>query len=93
MGQPVTAPAPAAVPEVLRQQAELEAAIAPKLGAKGKAAFTLRLDPARHLRLRMACAAKGKSAQVVVTQALDAYLDSIPELDTLVGQAASKRPL
>src|SRR5688500_4432193 len=25
-------------------------------GAKGKAAFTLRLDPARHLKLRLACA-------------------------------------
>src|SRR5689334_5492739 len=32
-------------------------------GSKAKAAFTLRLDPERHLRLRLACAVDGRSAQ------------------------------
>ena len=40
-------------------------------GSKAKAAFTLRLDPARHLKLRLACAVGGRSAQLIVTDALD----------------------
>jgi hypothetical protein len=32
-------------------------------GSKAKAAFTLRLDPSRHLKLRLACAVDGRSAQ------------------------------
>lgn len=51
--------------------------------AGAKAAFTLRLDPERHLKLRLACAVAGRSAQQIVTEALDAFLDSKPELDTL----------
>ncbi len=43
-------------------------------GSKSKAAFTLRLDPERHLKLRLACAYEHKSAQAVVTAALDQYL-------------------
>ena len=50
-------------------------------GAKGKAAFTLRLDPARHLKLRLACAVTGRSAQQLVTDALDQLLDGMPELE------------
>src|SRR5215207_4744577 len=40
-------------------------------GTTGKAAFTLRLDPERHLKLRLACAVGGRSAQMLVTDALD----------------------
>ena len=43
-------------------------------GSKGKAAFTLRLDPERHLKLRLACAVDGRSAQQIVTDALDQLL-------------------
>jgi hypothetical protein len=53
------------------------------LGAKPKAAFTLRLDPARHLRLRLASAITRRSAQNLVTAALDDFLDSLPELEEL----------
>ena len=49
-----------------------------------KVAFTLRLDAERHLRLRLACAVAGRSAQQVVTGALDQYLNSVPEVETLV---------
>ncbi len=45
-----------------------------------KAAFTLRLDEDRHLRLRLACTATGQSAQQVVTDALDKFLSDLPEL-------------
>ena len=54
--------------------------------AAGKAAFTLRLDTDRHLRLRLASALCNRSAQVLVTEALDALLESLPEIDDLVSQ-------
>ena len=56
----------------------------PSRAAKAKAAFTLRLDPERHLRLRLASAVRKVSAQQMVTRALDQYLNSMPELDELV---------
>jgi hypothetical protein len=52
----------------------------------GKAAFTLRLDHDRHLRLRIASALCHRSAQILVTEALDAFLNSLPEVGTLVSQ-------
>lgn len=55
-------------------------------GAKGKAAFTLRLDPERHLKLRLACAVSRRSAQQLVTEALDEFLASHPELENMAGQ-------
>jgi hypothetical protein len=48
-----------------------------------KAAFTLRLDPDRHLKLRFACALTRQSAQQLVTGALDEFLNSLPELEAL----------
>ena len=59
-------------------------------GAKGKAAFTLRLDPDRHLKLRLACAVGGRSAQQLVTDALDQFLESMPELDAMAAKAKRK---
>ena len=50
---------------------------------KGKAAFTLRLDPERHLKLRLACAVTRHSAQQLVTGALDEFLNSLPEVQAL----------
>ena len=58
--------------------------------ARGKSAFTLRLDPERHLRLRLACAVTGRSAQQIVTGALDEMLKSLPEIDSLAGQVPVK---
>ena len=56
-------------------------------GSKAKAAFTLRLDPERHLRLRLACAVGGRSAQQFVTDALDQLLERMPDLDGLAAKA------
>jgi len=56
-------------------------------GSKGKAAFTLRLDPERHLKLRLACAVNGRSAQQLVTDALDQLLVGMPELDAMADKA------
>ncbi|WP_182466830.1 hypothetical protein [Sphingomonas gilva] len=60
---------------------------------KGKAAFTLRLDGERHLRLRLACAVRHCSAQMLVTEAVDRLLDSLPEVEALAARlpAAVKR--
>jgi hypothetical protein len=59
-------------------------------GQKAKAAFTLRLDPDRHLKLRLACAVRHRSAQQIVTQALDEFLKSVPELESLAEQLPAK---
>ena len=76
---PASAPAPRRVPRPRS---------AP--GSKAKAAFTLRLDPDRHLKLRLACAVNGRSAQQLVTDALDALLERIPELDAMASKAKRK---
>lgn len=59
-------------------------------GSKAKAAFTLRLDPDRHLKLRLACALDGRSAQNIVTAALDQLLENMPELDAMATKANRK---
>jgi len=59
-------------------------------GSKGKAAFTLRLDTERHLKLRLACAVTHRSAQQLVTEALDRFLASLPDVDALSSSVATK---
>jgi hypothetical protein len=51
-----------------------------------RAAFTLRLDPERHLRLRLASTVRNCSAQQFVTEALDQMLEDMPEIETLAAQ-------
>jgi hypothetical protein len=84
---PVAAPvaAPIAVPATRRSPSPRAAT-----GGKSKAAFTLRLDPQRHLKLRLACAVNGRSAQQIVTDALDQLLTEMPELDAMAEQAKPK---
>ncbi|MES2782697.1 MAG: hypothetical protein V4657_07875 [Pseudomonadota bacterium] len=62
-----------------------------KPGLKDKAAFTLRLDSERHLKLRLACAVRHQSAQQLVTDALDAFLESMPEIGQLASHVPGKR--
>jgi hypothetical protein len=62
-----------------------------KPGLKEKAAFTLRLDGERHLKLRLACAVRHQSAQQLVTDALDAFLDSMPEIGHLAAHVPAKK--
>jgi predicted DNA-binding protein len=86
--KPVAAPV-ARAPEPEAPVRPVSTATAARIGRevgarKGKAAFTLRLDHDRHLKLRLASAVTGRSAQVIVTEALDAYLESLPELGALV---------
>jgi hypothetical protein len=68
-------------------------AAAPKASDAGsrRAAFTLRLDGERHLKLRLAATIKNRSAQQIVTEALDRLLNAMPELDSLASQLRKKR--
>ena len=62
-----------------------------KPGLKAKAAFTLRLDSERHLKLRLACAVRHQSAQQLVTDALDGLLESMPEIGDLASHVPAKK--
>ena len=63
---------------------------ADKVPAREKVAFTLRLDKDRHLKLRLASAVTNQSAQRLVTEALDRFLEEHPEVQALSGQAGGK---
>ena len=80
----------AATPAVVRQQRELEEELASAMvpASNGKSAFTLHLDGERHLRLRLVCAVQHRSAQQIVTQALDEFLDRQPDNTALAGRSA-----
>ena len=66
-------------------------AVKAKAEESRKAAFTLRLDAERHLRLRLATAVTGQSAQQIVTGALDALLASLPDVEALAERAVSAK--
>ena len=55
-----------------------------------RAAFTLRVDAERHLKLRLACTVKGRSAQQLVTDAIDRLLDELPDVAALAAQVTVK---
>ena len=81
-----------ASPEIVEKaKAEIEAVMPARRAAKSKrAAFTLRLDPERHLRLRLACAVTGHSAQQLVTRAIDDLLTTIPEIEDLAARVPNR---
>lgn len=94
-----------AEPEVLRLQEEVAqrvsavVAIAPRSAPRPrrsainegrKAAFTLRVDAERHLKLRLACTIKNRSAQQIVTEALDRLLEQLPEVASLAAQVGKR---
>ncbi|MDB5680835.1 MAG: hypothetical protein JWO16_640 [Sphingomonas bacterium] len=85
---PELAPEPSPVVSIARRPVSAATAnrLARETRHKAKAAFTLRLDEDRHLRLRLASALSGRSAQMLVTEALDAFLESVPEVDDLARQ-------
>lgn len=85
----------AAIPEVVRQQRNLTREVAGErrsaLAEGRRAAFTLRVDADRHLKLRLACTVKGRSAQQLVTEALDRLLAETPDIAEFAAQVARKR--
>ncbi len=86
-------------PPKVRREAEVVAFVprvesrAPRAaaGSKGKSAFTLRLDAERHLKLRLACAVTHKSAQQLITAALDVFIECTPEISQLASQVPAKK--
>ena len=87
------APAVEPTPEVPAVIRPISIATAQRIGRdsakqtkNGKAAFTLRLESERHLRLRLASALSGRSAQQLVTQALDELLTAMTDVDALIAQ-------
>lgn len=94
---------PAPIPPVLAERAKLAGAVAkPKprattvataLPAGRKAAFTLRLDTDRHLRLRLASAVAGRSSQQLVVEALDALLATLPDVEALAREVSMTKPV
>jgi hypothetical protein len=93
IAQPIAEPAPVVVMAKPVAVASPARTVRPRAapGSKGKSAFTLRLDPTRHLKLRLACAVDGRSAQQLVTDALDQLLQTMPELETLAEKAPRKK--
>lgn len=91
---------PAELPAVLQQREEIAAQLSAPLPAESakprkrvsalssgrKAAFTLRLDAERHLKLRLASTLANRSAQNLLTDALDKLLESLPEVAELAVQ-------
>jgi len=70
------APVPAPAPALQRMRV-------PITHAGRRAAFTLRLDADRHLKLRLAATMQGVSAQALVTEALDRLLAEFDDLDII----------
>ena len=87
-------PADAPVPEVVRQRAALKGpSLSPRRSALAegrRAAFTLRVDAERHLKLRLACAVSNRSAQQLVTEALDRLLAESPDVTELSAHLARR---
>ena len=74
-------------------KSKVKAEKAPRaLRAREKAAFTLRLDAERHLRLRLASAVTNRSSQVILTDLLDEYLATLPEIDAMASRLPAARP-
>ena len=104
--EPVAAPVPLSISREVQPLAEGSAVLAAARSQKrqprksrpatksrtrnAKTAFTLRMDPERHLKLRLATAVKNISAQQLVTKAVDEYLRSIPELEGLAERIPSR---
>jgi hypothetical protein len=84
--EPAPAEPPAEIVRIPKRPAQPRANVVAKAQIQAdtrKAAFTLRLDSSRHLRLRLATAITGRSAQQLVTAALDQFIESLPEVGTL----------
>ena len=79
---------PARKTEPFVQPGRTQAAAVPAQASHSsrRAAFTLRLDAKRHLKLRLASTVRNRSAQQLVTEALDRFLGDIPEIESLAAQ-------
>jgi hypothetical protein len=93
----------APVPEVVLQQNNLPERLSDPAPARQaperrsalaegrRAAFTLRLDAERHLSLRLACTITNRSAQQILTEALDHLIGEMPEIAPLARQLRGRK--
>ena len=98
----VPVPAPASISLVVKQLQERiasnlctrehEANGQPVATRKPRVAFTLRIEPERHLRLRLAKMADGRSGQQILTQALDEFLAKQPGLEAMLADVRQSVP-
>ena len=95
---PQTAQSGGGKPAVVQQREGLAIGVQQRPQPRGsalkqgrRAAFTLRLDADRHLRLRLASTITERSAQEIVTEALDAFLEKMPEVDSLATRVRESR--
>ncbi len=83
---PVEAPAEA-VEAPAAQPARVKTPVSKAVIASSRrAAFTLRIDAERHLKLRLACTIAGRSAQQLIIDALDEMTARIPEIEELASR-------
>ena len=91
---------PAALLEVRRLQDKIASRLSKEIQRKPRrsalaegrsAAFTLRLDADRHLELRLASALAGRSAQQLLTEALDHMIEGLPEVADLAARAGKRK--
>jgi hypothetical protein len=85
------------LPQVLRQREAIAGSLSdieqPRRSARSegrRAAFTLRLDAERHLQLRLASTIGNRSAQQIVTEALDRLLSEMPEVAALADRVRQR---
>ncbi|MBX9727550.1 MAG: hypothetical protein K2X31_01460 [Sphingopyxis sp.] len=86
----IVAPVAAAAPPAVTAQRRAPAARA-RAGSRGAFAFTLRLDPERHLRLRLASATSNRSLQQILVGLVDDFLASQPEIDAFAARLPGSR--
>ncbi len=84
---PAVAPVPP--PPVAERVRHTQPAPRVRAGSHGRFAFTLRLDPERHLRLRLASAATNRSSQQILINLIDEFLATQPEIDAFARKALS----
>lgn len=88
------APAPRKAAAGKKKPTAVSAAVrAPRksVARKPKTAFTLRLDPDRHLRLRLASTLGNRSAQQIVIEALDHFLEGQPQIEELTRRISGEK--
>jgi hypothetical protein len=72
------------------QQAEIAGRLGVEDEEVDETAEPFEPEAERHLKLRLACAVNGRSAQQLVTDALDQLLDGMPELEGMAQKAKRK---
>jgi hypothetical protein len=98
VGDAQTGPGVDQAPGVIHQRPSASANLSalsrprePSLTPGRRVAFTLRLDADRHLKLRLASTMLNRSAQDIVTEALDHHLAGLAEIEAIAAKIRKGR--